>query len=138
MALRLSSVAAGSMNSAWQSPPIWEARSRMHGHAPAMLHIRAGDGRSRCRTDTLPARSPEREVRLQRLSVEQLETRHRQTPTARWYRESLPVFRFDILKFSVDDALDSAVFTMEMLQPASQIGRASCREWEESWLGEIG
>src|SRR5207244_13221456 len=119
MALRLSSLAAVSVNSASQDPPIEKTHARMHGSAPAMLHIRAGDGRSRCRTGTLPARSPEREVRLQPLSVEQLGRHHRQTPTARWYRESLPVFRFDILKFSVDDALDSAVFTMEMLQPAS-------------------
>jgi hypothetical protein len=33
------------MRSAWQSPPLSEARYRMHGRAPAMLHIRADDGK---------------------------------------------------------------------------------------------
>src|SRR5205814_7535391 len=50
----------------------------------------------------------------------QPETRHPQTPRAHWYPESLPVFWFDILELRLDHALDSAVFAMEMLQPAGQ------------------
>src|SRR6266498_2624362 len=39
---------------------------------------------------------------------------------ARWYRESFPIFRFDVLELRLDYALDSTVFAMEMLQAAGQ------------------
>src|SRR6266498_4873187 len=45
-------------------------------------------------------------------------------PRAHWYRESLPVFRFDVLELRFDDAFDPAIFAMEMLQPAGQ-----CHPW---------
>src|SRR6266705_4448637 len=41
-------------------------------------------------------------------------------PRAHLYRESLPVFRLDVLELRLDYALDSAVFAMEMLQSACQ------------------
>src|SRR6266550_85494 len=45
-------------------------------------------------------------------------------PRAHSYRESLPVFRFDVLELRFDYAFDPTIFAMEMLQPAGQ-----CHPW---------
>src|SRR5438093_3151061 len=85
-----------------------------------MLRTHAGDGKSRCRSGTLRLRLRECGVHPQRRSVGQLEARRRQTPIAHWYRESLPVFRFNVFELRLDHPFDSTVFTVEMLQAAGQ------------------